>query len=109
MIQKFKLFLQLFKLVGELRKMKKLMAFVDGKKSIIGALIVGGSVIAKHFGLPVPSQVEVVGYSMLGVGLTHKLEKVFGVLTLVLKYGHQVLNVLEAVVKALKKNDKPAA
>jgi putative effector of murein hydrolase LrgA (UPF0299 family) len=108
MIAKFKLFLQLFKLAGELRKMKKLMSIVDGHKSLIGAMIVVGSVLAKHFGLPVPPQIDVVGYSMLGVGLTHKAEKVFGVISLVLKYGHQFLNVLQAVVDALKKNEKKA-
>jgi hypothetical protein len=108
-IEKFKLFLAAVKLLGEMKKMKKLMALLDGKKTIIGLIIVVGAHIASACGLPVPEQVFNTGIALAGVGVVHKFEKLFAVITLVLKYGHRALDVLQKIVDALKKEEKPAA
>jgi hypothetical protein len=104
-IEKFKLFLQLWKIAGELKKMKKLLEFVDGKKTYIGALMVVGAIVARSFGVDVPEKIDTIGYGLMGVGFAHKLDKIKSVLAIAGK----VLATSDKVVEALdKKEDKPA-
>lgn len=52
--------------------------FFDGKKSIVGAIIVGTSAICAYLGVD-PSIVELIkglGASLFGVGIAHKVQKV---------------------------------
>lgn len=105
MIEKFKLFLTVFKLLGELRKMKKLMELFDGKKTYIGAAIVVGAIVARAFGLDVPEKIDVVGYGLMGVGFGHKLDKI----RKVLEVAGKVLSTSDKVVEALDKKEEPKA
>lgn len=103
MIEKFKLFLTAVKLLGELKKMKKLMELLDGKKTYIGAVVVVGAIVARACGVDVPEKIDAVGYGLMGVGFAHKLDKIKAVLAIAAK----VVATSDQAVKALDK--KPEA
>lgn len=100
------------KLLITLRKVVNQMgAFLqkfDGLKTILGVLTVTAYFALPYFGITPPHPVLTTGLTLAGVGITHKFEKAFGLVSKILGIAHKVLDGLQAVVDAFTSNDASA-
>lgn len=94
-MEKFKLFLGLWRMVRQMEKLKGLLQKLDGYKSLLGLLGVVGYFGAKAYGVNPPEAVLNTSYGLLGVGLVSKLDKATGVVRKVLPILTAVLDLLE--------------
>src|SRR5438067_530243 len=101
LIEKIKLLFAIEKFWEKLKTMSNLVAWFNGKKTLIGLVLVGGYYAGKAFGYPVPDMVLNTGMGLAGVGVAHKFEKFSGVLTAVVGVAHKVLDGVQSFVNAL--------
>lgn len=105
-------FLERIKLLLLLRKVvNQMSAFLqkfDGLKTILGLSVVTAYFALPYFGIQAPHVILTTGLTLTGVGVTHKFEKAFGLVTKVLLIGHKVLDGIQAAMDAIKANDASA-
>lgn len=86
--EKIKFLSQLNKMVKEIQMLAKLkagMAKMDGMKSTLGLLMVVAYYALPNYGVHVPDMVLKMGSAWAAVGLCHKLDKLTGIVTMVLQ------------------------
>lgn len=88
LLDKLKFLMQLRRTLREISMLEKLkngMAKLDGWKSTIGLLMVVGYYMAPNWNVHLPDAVLKIGSTWAAVGLSHKLDKATGILTVILQ------------------------